>query len=95
MGEAQARPLGPLASAGELARQPGWRIFDCRHDLLKPDLGEQQYREGHIPGARFAHLDRGRRALYEAGRDDAGPYQSPMEDAEVHFHEWLHRKLAL
>jgi len=38
-------------------------------------------------------LDRGRRALYEAGRDDAGPYQSPMEDAEVHFHEWLHARL--
>ncbi len=38
-------------------------------------------------------LDRGRRALYEQGLDDAGPYQSPMEDAEVHFHEWLHRKL--
>ena len=38
-------------------------------------------------------LDRGRRSLYEAGKDDAGPYQSPMETAEVHFHEWLHRKL--
>ena len=38
-------------------------------------------------------LDGGRRALYEQGLDDAGPYQSPMEDAEVHFHEWLHRKL--
>ena len=38
-------------------------------------------------------LDRGRRALYEQGLDDAGPYQSPMEDPEVHFHEWMHRKL--
>jgi choline monooxygenase len=38
-------------------------------------------------------LDRGRRALYESGMDDAGPYQSPMEDAEVHFHEWLHARL--
>jgi phenylpropionate dioxygenase-like ring-hydroxylating dioxygenase large terminal subunit len=38
-------------------------------------------------------LDRGRRALYEQGLDDAGPYQSPMEDAEVHFHEWLHARL--
>jgi len=38
-------------------------------------------------------LDRGRRALYEQGLDDAGPYQSPMEDAEVHFHEWLHQRL--
>jgi thiosulfate/3-mercaptopyruvate sulfurtransferase len=35
-----------------------WRIFDCRHDLMKPELGEQQYREAHIPGALFAHLDR-------------------------------------
>jgi phenylpropionate dioxygenase-like ring-hydroxylating dioxygenase large terminal subunit len=40
-------------------------------------------------------LDRGRRALYEQGLDDAGPYQSPMEDTEVHFHEWLHAKLGL
>jgi phenylpropionate dioxygenase-like ring-hydroxylating dioxygenase large terminal subunit len=38
-------------------------------------------------------LDRGRRALYERGLDDRGPYQSPMEDAEVHFHEWLHARL--
>jgi choline monooxygenase len=38
-------------------------------------------------------LDQGRRALYEQGVDDAGPYQSPMEDAEVHFHEWLHARL--
>ena len=38
-------------------------------------------------------LDRGCRALFEQGLDDAGPYQSPMEDAEVHFHEWLHQRL--
>lgn len=24
---------------------------------------------------------------------DAGPYQSPLEDAELHFHEWLLAKL--
>jgi phenylpropionate dioxygenase-like ring-hydroxylating dioxygenase large terminal subunit len=39
-------------------------------------------------------LDRGRRALWEQGRDDAGPYQSPMEDTMVHFHEWLRRGLS-
>jgi thiosulfate/3-mercaptopyruvate sulfurtransferase len=33
-------------------------VFDCRHDLAKPALGEEQYREAHIPGALFAHLDR-------------------------------------
>ena len=39
-------------------------------------------------------LDRGRRALWQQGLDDAGPYQSPMEDTIVHFHEWLRRSLA-
>ena len=38
-------------------------------------------------------MDRGRRALWQQGLDDAGPYQSPMEDAMVHFHEWLRRAL--
>ena len=39
-------------------------------------------------------MDRGRRALWQQGQDDAGPYQSPMEDAMVHFHEWLRRGLS-
>ena len=38
-------------------------------------------------------MDRGRRALWRQGLDDAGPYQSPMEDTMVHFHEWLRREL--
>jgi len=38
-------------------------------------------------------LDRGRRALWRQGLDDAGPYQSPMEDTMVHFHEWLRTAL--
>jgi choline monooxygenase len=38
-------------------------------------------------------MDRGRLALHLDGRDDAGPCQSPMEDALVHFHEWVRRGL--
>ena len=38
-------------------------------------------------------MDRGRRALYEMGQDDAGPYQSPMEDGMLHFHEYIRGKL--
>ncbi len=34
-----------------------WRIFDLRHDLAQPELGRQQYAEGHIPGATFVSLD--------------------------------------
>lgn len=35
-----------------------WAIIDCRFDLTKPDWGEAQYRERHIPSAIYAHLDR-------------------------------------
>lgn len=34
-----------------------WRIFDLRHDLAQPELGRQQYAEGHIQGASFVSLD--------------------------------------
>jgi thiosulfate/3-mercaptopyruvate sulfurtransferase len=48
-----------LVSTEELSRDlGGWRVFDCRHDLARPDLGGEQYREAHLPGALFAHLDR-------------------------------------
>ena len=39
-------------------------------------------------------MDRGRRALYERGENEAGPYQSPMEDGMMHFHEYLKSGLA-
>jgi thiosulfate/3-mercaptopyruvate sulfurtransferase len=32
-------------------------VVDCRHDLLRPDWGREQYAAAHIPGAVFAHLD--------------------------------------
>ena len=48
-----------LVSTEALSRSLGvWRLFDCRHDLTKPELGEAQYRESHLPGAVFASLDR-------------------------------------
>jgi thiosulfate/3-mercaptopyruvate sulfurtransferase len=37
---------------------PDWRVFDCRFDLGKPELGGAQYWQGHVPGAIYAHLDR-------------------------------------
>ena len=54
------------------------------------DAEQAAYNETALEdGELCMRLERGRRALYEQGLDDAGPYQSPMEDAEVHFHEWL------
>ncbi|MEX0977095.1 MAG: sulfurtransferase [Woeseia sp.] len=38
--------------------KPGWRIVDCRFDLMQPERGFADYIAGHIPGAVYAHLDR-------------------------------------
>ncbi len=50
-----------LISAADLAPHTSasnWLIVDCRFDLAEPESGERAYREGHIPGAVYAHLDR-------------------------------------
>ena len=36
---------------------PDWVVVDCRFDLSDPEAGRRAYREGHIPGARYAHLN--------------------------------------
>ncbi len=38
-------------------------------------------------------MDRGRRALMRRGRNEFGPYHTPMEDGMLHFHEYLRRQL--
>jgi len=50
--------MSPLVSTDELAQNPDWKIFDCRHDLANPGSGQVEYEKGHIKGALFAHLDR-------------------------------------
>lgn len=40
-----------------LARGCPMRVFDCSFDLANPTAGRAQYRSGHIPGARYVHLD--------------------------------------
>jgi thiosulfate/3-mercaptopyruvate sulfurtransferase len=42
----------------ELAGDPDVAVIDCRFDLLDPDGGRRAYLAGHIPGARYADLNR-------------------------------------
>jgi phenylpropionate dioxygenase-like ring-hydroxylating dioxygenase large terminal subunit len=52
------------------------------------------YRETCVEDDEIAlRMDAGRRALLNRGQDDAGPYQSPMEDGMQHFHEWYRREI--
>jgi thiosulfate/3-mercaptopyruvate sulfurtransferase len=50
----------PLIDVATLARnraRPDWIVVDCRFTLTQPAAGRVAYDKGHIPGARYAHLD--------------------------------------
>jgi thiosulfate/3-mercaptopyruvate sulfurtransferase len=53
-------------------------VFDCTFDLANPAAGEEQYRQAHIPGAVYAHLDN---ALSDKGSPDASGKPQPHSDA--------------
>jgi len=53
-------PYKTLISTSDLAdhiNNVDWVVVDCRFDLADPSWGINQYRESHIPGAVYAHLD--------------------------------------
>src|SRR5260370_28858063 len=42
----------------ELLGKPELAVVDCRFDLMNPAAGRQAYLRAHIPGARYADLNR-------------------------------------
>ena len=64
---------------------------------FEPDFVQAQqaaYMETCIEDDEIAlRMDAGRQALMLRGDDEAGPYQSPMEDGMQHFHEWYRREM--
>lgn len=70
-----------LVAASELAERigsPDLIVFDCRFDLADPDAGRRAWREGHIAGAVYAHLDDDLAAPVTAGSG-----RHPLPDPEV------------
>jgi thiosulfate/3-mercaptopyruvate sulfurtransferase len=49
-----------LVTTAELEKHlgdPGWIVFDTRHDMGDTGKGRRAYAEGHVPGAYFLHVD--------------------------------------
>ncbi|HEX4333248.1 MAG TPA: sulfurtransferase [Usitatibacter sp.] len=49
-----------LVTTAELEKHlgdPGWIVFDTRHDMGDVGKGRRAYAEGHVPGAHFLHVD--------------------------------------
>jgi hypothetical protein len=65
--------------------------------LFEPEFVEAEqaaYRETAIEDAEIcARMTAGRHALFQQGIDEAGPYQSPLEDGMRHFHEFVRRHI--
>ncbi len=79
--------LTTLCSTDQLAAHlTEWRVFDCRHDLMKAELGALQYRESHIPGAMFASFEHDLSAP-KTGKNGRHPLPAPET-----FIAWLGRQ---
>jgi thiosulfate/3-mercaptopyruvate sulfurtransferase len=68
-----------LISAPDLATHlddANWVVCDCRHDLADTEAGRRAYRDSHIPGARFVHLDEDLSAP-KNGRNGRHPLPDP------------------
>ncbi len=72
--------IDPATLSQHLA-EPDWVIVDCRFDLTDPARGEQLYLESHIPGARYAHLDRDL-AGTKTGKNGRHPLPTPAQMEE-------------
>ena len=75
-----------LISTSDVAARlgdPSLIVVDVRHDLAQPDAwGENAYGQGHVPGARFAHLDRDLSAA-KTGQNGRHPLPNPEACARV------------
>ncbi len=61
-------------------------VFDCSFELMKPEAGDQQFAEAHIPGAVRANLDRHLSALPGAPAASGGRHPLPSRE---NFALWL------
>ncbi len=67
----------------QLLGDPRLAVVDCRFDLTRPEAGLQAYLSGHIPGARYADLNRDLSAPVGPG---SGRHPLPAPQA---FAAWL------
>src|ERR1700681_2741640 len=62
----------------ELLGNPRLAVVDCRFDLMNPEAGRQAYLRAHIPGARYADLNRDLAGPVGA---HPGPHPRPAPEA--------------
>ena len=75
-------PLAQLISPRQLAerlQQPDLIVLDCRFALDDAQYGQRSYEQAHIPGARFADLERDLSGPVIAGKTGRHPLPEPAQ----------------
>jgi len=87
-------PRGPQKTTNVVEFYYPEEIAAFERDIVEAE--QAAYLETCVEDDEIAlRMDAGRRALMERGDDEAGPYQSPMEDGMRHFHEWYRRVMGM
>jgi phenylpropionate dioxygenase-like ring-hydroxylating dioxygenase large terminal subunit len=85
-------PRGPEACTNVVEFYYPEDIVLFERDFIEAERAA--YRETAIEDREIIdRMTAGRKALYQQGISDAGPYQSPLEDGMQHFHEFLRREI--
>ena len=82
-------PLISAAAAHDLMTAGSHHLcwIDCRFDLMDTDAGDRDYQAGHVPGARYAHLDQDLSAPVVPGHTGRHPLPDP-EDFAATLRQW-------
>jgi thiosulfate/3-mercaptopyruvate sulfurtransferase len=67
----------------EHLNEPDWGIFDCRFSLADRESGRRAYRQAHIPGAVYVHLEEDLSAPVIPGRTGRHPLPAPEQVART------------
>jgi thiosulfate/3-mercaptopyruvate sulfurtransferase len=79
--------LIPTRQVAQHLDDPNWAIFDCRFSLQDAEVGQRSYRQAHIPGAVYAHLDDHLSGTIVAGRTGRHPLPD-QADLAHRFADW-------
>lgn len=74
-----------LTNFAQSSAQP-LMIFDCTFDLMKPEVGQQQFDEAHIPGAVYVNLDKHLSSKNDLAAASGGRHPLPSRET---FAAWL------
>ena len=77
------RTLVQAEALADVLGTAGLVVVDCRFSLADTALGEREFRAAHIPGARYAHLDRDLSRQSDDPRDGRHPWPDPDAFAQA------------